>query len=168
MVPTKVKKENDENTSQALLKVSKSWQNRRAERLCWVCIDVQPQWMCSLMLQLFIVIQSLVVFNSKIPMIRDKTLTLKKFKVTVNKTMCYPLRRDLQSMRQKGKVKVSSSSSELKQLLLSSSSNITDKQVMYKSGKLPGLCPYASTQVNLHHTLNKIIYNKSRANFCKI
>lgn len=49
-VPTKVKKEHDENPIAGFSRLSKFWWNRRAERLCWVCIDVQPQWMCSIML----------------------------------------------------------------------------------------------------------------------
>ena len=59
-VPTKVKKKMMKTPPQALLKLSKSWWNKTAERLCWVCIGVQSQWMCSIMLVLSIVIQSLM------------------------------------------------------------------------------------------------------------
>lgn len=58
--PNQVKKKMMKTSPQALLKLSKSWWNKTAERLCWVCIGVQSQWMCSIMLILGIVIQSLL------------------------------------------------------------------------------------------------------------
>lgn len=95
------------------LKFLKSWQNSTTERLCWACIDVQPQQICLIMLAVLYYNSEYWCINLKIPMIRDKTPTLKQFTVTIIRAMCYCLKSDLQSMKQKGKDKVSSSSREL-------------------------------------------------------